>query len=309
MAPSTRIVNEYGPTETVVGCCVHVFAGEDIQDPVPIGLPIANMSLHLLNSAGEPVPVGVVGDIFIGGTGLGVGYVGRPDLTAERFVTDPRQPDRRLYRTGDLGRRRPDGAIEYLGRIDDQLKIRGMRVEPGEIEATLCRHPDITAAAVIAVGDPANPRLRAFVTSPCVIDCTTLRGFLGESLPSYMIPDDFTPLDHLPVTSNGKLDRKTLAKLRTPAAAAAPTDLAGWSESESRVAAAWSAVLNKPATDLDADFFQSGGDSLAAVRVHNQLVTGALRPLSITDIFRLPTIRLLAAYLDGRDERSGEEFL
>ncbi|SFR29124.1 amino acid adenylation domain-containing protein/thioester reductase domain-containing protein [Lentzea waywayandensis] len=210
-APGTVVVNEYGPTETVVGCCVHeVTAGDAPPGPIPIGRPIDNTRLHVLDDGMRPVPIGVAGELFVGGAGVARGYLGRPGLTGERFVPDPGAPGERLYRTGDLVRYRPDGVLEYLGRGDDQVKVRGHRIEPGEIEMTLVRHPGISAAAVLAREDvPGDRRLVAYFV-PDGPPPRDVAEFLGRTLPSYMVPAHYVEMPRLPLTRNGKVDRAAL---------------------------------------------------------------------------------------------------
>ncbi|MEV6235276.1 amino acid adenylation domain-containing protein [Lentzea sp. NPDC051838] len=210
-APETLVVNEYGPTETVVGCCVHeVAAGAAPPGPVPIGRPIDNTTLHVLDEHLRPVPIGARGELFIGGAGVARGYLGRPGLTAERFVPDPAAPGERLYRTGDEVRYREDGVLEYLGRADDQVKVRGHRIEPGEIEMTLVRHPGVSAVAVIAREDvPGDRRLVAYYV-PAGEPPDDLADFLRRTLPDYMVPAHYVELPELPLTRNGKVDRAAL---------------------------------------------------------------------------------------------------
>ena len=214
-APQARIFNEYGPTETVVGCSVHELCGPARPGPVPIGRPIANTQMYILDAQLQPVPIGVTGQIYIGGFGLARGYWKRPELTRDKFITNPhaREPGARLYKTGDLGRFLPDGTIEFLGRIDHQVKLRGYRIELGEIEAVLATHPEIADCTVIAHKDaPADERLIAYVAprpgrQPTV---ASLRNHLSTKLPSYMLPEGFVFLAALPQTVNGKLDRAAL---------------------------------------------------------------------------------------------------
>ena len=216
-APATRLINEYGPTETVVGCCVYeVQAGDPRNGSVPIGRPIANTQLYVLDAELQPVPPGVVGELYVGGAGVARGYLNRPELTQERFLLDPfaGPGGARMYKTGDLARYREDGILECLGRADDQVKVRGYRVELGEIEAALAGHPEVRSCAVLAREDvPGIKELAGYVVSrgsrpPAVED---LRAFLKERLPEWMVPPQFIFLDAFPLTPNGKIDRRALA--------------------------------------------------------------------------------------------------
>ena len=227
------MINEYGPTETVVGCCVYrVPRDQPISDPIPIGRPIANTRLYVANRNLEPVPVGVPGELYIGGAGVARGYLNRPGLTAERFIPDPfsAKPGGRLYRTGDLARWRPDGNLEYLGRLDHQVKVRGFRVEPAEIEEALARHPAVRETAVVGREDaPDDRRLVAYLTvaeGQPVPASLELRQFLRSSLPEPMVPSAYVVLEALPLTPNGKVDR------RGPACA-------GWRPGDGRSRSAW----------------------------------------------------------------------
>lgn len=303
LQPGVRIVNEYGPTETVVGCCVHdVPADAPVADPVPIGRPIANMRMYILDRFGEPVPVGVAGEIHIGGAGVARGYLARPELTAERFLPDPfaRQPGARMYRTGDLGRWLQDGSIEYLGRNDFQVKVRGYRVELGEIEKTLATHPRVGQAIAVTRADrPGDVRLVAYVVPPAgeagaMPDEAALAAHLKASLPDYMVPQHFVALDALPLTPNGKVDRKALPApdlgAHRDGAREAPRNA-----SERTVAEAMSQVLGVPDIGVHDDFFALGGHSLLAAQLTTRLNRDLGVHLSLRSVFDAPTVARLAA--------------
>ncbi|QSX79618.1 amino acid adenylation domain-containing protein [Lysobacter solisilvae] len=305
--PHAIVVNEYGPTEAVVGCTTFVSDGREpalAGDIVPIGRPIANTRLHILGSAGEPVPVGVVGEIFIGGAGVVRGYLNRPALTEERFVPDPfaADPGARLYRTGDLARWRPDGNIEYLGRNDFQVKIRGFRIELGEIEARLASCAGVRDAVVLARDDAAgDQRLVAYVVpedEQTAVSVVALRDRMLRELPDYMVPNAFVTLAALPLTSNGKVDRKALPAPDQSAVAAreyeAPTG-----ELECVIAGIWQDLLSLERVGRHDHFFELGGHSLLAVRLVTRLraVLGVEVPLS--EIFAQPTLAQLAACVSG----------
>lgn len=308
-APGTRFVNEYGPTETVVGCCVEeVTAAGWKPGPVPIGRPIANTRLYVLDALRRPVPAGIPGELFIGGDGLARGYLGRPDLTAKSFVANPlpEEPGERLYRTGDLARYREDGVLEYLGRADDQVKVRGYRIELGEVESVLRRHPSVRQAAVAAVAGPSGEaRLVGYFASegeyPPRRD--ELRKFLAASLPEYMIPGAFVELDELPLTSNGKVDRRALPgppeEESGPSGPLAPPR----TDAERRMAAIWSDVLGVPEVGVDQNFFDLGGHSVLAARVFGKIEEefGVRLPLAL--LVESPTISRLAGALEANRQR------
>jgi amino acid adenylation domain-containing protein len=302
----TRIFNEYGPTETVVGCCVHEMGPESPDaGAVPIGRPIANTRLYVMGPGLRPVPAGVPGELWIGGDGVARGYLGRPDLTAERFVPDPfALPDQaggRLYRTGDLVcLSHPGPRLEFLGRIDDQVKIRGHRIEPGEVAAVLATHPGLRDAAVALRGSGDDRRLVAWAVP---LDrarrpsASELRGFLAERLPVPMIPAAFVPLDVLPLTANGKLDRGALPDPELhrdeEAAYAPPRTLF-----EEVLAEIWSRVLGVDRVGIDDHFFSLGGDSIRSLQVLSLAQKRGLA-LTLQDLFERPTIRGLATRVNS----------
>jgi amino acid adenylation domain-containing protein len=212
--PDLRIVNGYGPTETTTfACCHRIGATEDLGNAVPIGRPLQNASVHVVDERGRPVPAGTPGELWIGGAGVARGYWRRPDLTAARFVTGTWPgASGRYYRSGDRARLRPDGVVEFLGRLDDQFKLRGFRIEPGEVENTLTRHPHVSGAAVGVRDHPQGERklVAWIVPTGAGLDRRAIRAFLRQRLPDYMIPAAFVAVEALPITANGKVDRTSL---------------------------------------------------------------------------------------------------
>ncbi|WP_157528323.1 non-ribosomal peptide synthetase, partial [Micromonospora rosaria] len=296
--------NQYGPTEAHV-----ISAGRLTGDPTgwpefpSIGTPIANTRIYLLDGYLQPVPSGAAGEIHVAGDCLARGYVGRPDLTADRFLPDPfaTEPGQRLYRTGDLARWRPDGTLEFLGRTDRQIKIRGYRIEPGEIEAALLRHPDVAEALVVADRNPAgDDRLVAYAvpTAQRLPSGSALRAFLRGALPEYMVPSHVVELAAVPLTATGKVDRRALP---------APADVddvvervPGRTDEERTLAAIWAEALGVPAVGIHEDFFELGGHSLLAARVAGR-VRDALRvEMPLRTVFENRTVADLAAALTGR---------
>jgi amino acid adenylation domain-containing protein len=295
-APDRVTLNCYGPTE----CTVAAVAGPALRRTafgrVPIGRPLPGARVYLLDARLRPVPAGVTGELYLGGPGLARGYLRAPALTAERFVADPFVPGERVYRTGDLARRLDDGALEFLGRRDDQIKIRGIRVEPGEIEAVLREHPLVRAAVVV----PRDGRLVGYVVPAAgapldPASTTALLDHLRQRLPAPLVPAAVVGLAELPLTTSGKVDRAAL-----PAVPDAPVARAGPAEplttDQELVAAVWREALDRIDIGLDDDFFDLGGDSLIALRVVAELETrGVAVPLA--ELYRRATVRAVAAYL------------
>jgi amino acid adenylation domain-containing protein len=307
----TRVVNEYGPTEAAVACCVQEVlpGGESLPERIPIGRPIANMQMYILDRNRQPVPIGVPGELCIGGIGLARGYLGRPELTAERFIPNPFAPETpgsaRLYCTGDLARSLPDGRIEFLGRLDDQLKIRGHRVEPGEIEAALARHPQVVQAAVVLQRAPGRPRLVAYVQPKALegLDAGDLKAELRKSLrgviPEYMIPEDFATLEKLPLTPSGKIDRKVLPPLPAEAPrSSAWVRTGGMSETERVIQTLFSELLGVGAVAPDASFFDMGGHSLLAITLISRIAARLGVEVPLNEVFEHPTVEALARWSD-----------
>jgi amino acid adenylation domain-containing protein len=297
-----RLINEYGPTETVVGCIFYDIPGEfDRSLPIPVGRPIANTRIYLLDRHRQPVPTGVIGEIYIGGAGVARGYLNRPELTAERFIASPFVEGDRLYRTGDLGRYRANGTIEYLGRNDLQVKIRGHRIELGEIEARLAQHPAVREAAALAREvTPLDKRLVAYYTVVANAEApsaATLRAHLAGVLPDYMLPAAYVPLAALPLTANGKLDRKTLPLPDADAHAAcghAPPQ----GETERALARIFAEALGIERVGRHDDFFEFGGDSLLGVQCMLNIEAAFERKLPVGALFLTPTIAGLADSLN-----------
>ena len=297
--------NMYGPTETTVWSSVQRVTTPD--DVASIGRPIANTQLYVLNEGRALVPVGVTGEIYIGGDGVTKGYLNRPALTAERFIPNPFAPAERLYRTGDLGRWLPEGRLEFLGRKDEQVKVRGYRIEPGEIENNLMTHPAVREAAVLAQpeGTPEGALvLVAYLVAEAGLSATDLRTHLQARLPKYMIPARFVQLDALPQTANGKTDRKRLPALagkllagsKPAGEAGSPGELTA---TQARVMAIWREVLKRENLSPADDFFELGGHSLNGTQVVNRIEKAFGVSLSFDDLLEYGTVRQLAAHLDG----------
>ena len=285
--------NGYGPTETTVWSSFHRLL--ESNGPVPIGHPVANTQIHVVDAQLRRVPVGVVGELFIGGEGVTLGYLGRTDLTDERFLPDPFRPGHCWYKTGDLGRWRADGVLECLGRSDHQVKVRGYRIELGEIEANLTRHADIDRAVVVTREDePGDVRLVAYAVSRGPkLDAMALRDFLRQTLPEYMIPAHVMQLEAIPLLPNGKIDRKSLprpeVKLGGKAERVAPRN-----EMEQKVLASIEQVLNLPGLGIRDDFFALGGHSLLAAKLTARLNKDLGVALPLRSIFEFPTAEGLA---------------
>jgi amino acid adenylation domain-containing protein len=287
--------NLYGPTETTIWSTVfHVEAPP--PGPIPIGKPIANTALFVLDERRQLVPVGVAGELYIGGDGLAHGYLRRQELTSERFIDSPFHPGQRLYRTGDLVRRRNDGLIQYLGRMDQQVKVRGFRIELGEIEAAIAALPGVRQAVVVADGTDGNTRLVAYLECgsprPLVED---LRAELSRKLPEYMVPSGFICLDRLPLTPNGKIDRKALPKTGWQPASA--SYLAPRNAAENEIAGLWRDLLKIDQVGANENFFDLGGHSLLVVRLQSRLRERFGCEVPLVLLFQNPTVASMAECL------------
>jgi amino acid adenylation domain-containing protein len=317
--PRLRLVNAYGPTETTVGATVCDLAGTKeliaVEPEVPIGRAIANVQTYVLDSDLQPVPIGVWGELYIGGVGVARGYLHQPELTAHSFIPNPfsNEPGSRLYKTGDRVRYRSDGQIEFNGRIDNQVKIRGFRIELGEIEAVLSQHPDVRSTVVIARQDYSNDkRLVAYIVPELDKQQTTknlnqhLRDYLSKSLPNYMLPSAFVILDKLPLTPNGKVDRKALPMPDTVRPELELVYQPPQTEIEKTIADIWQEVLHVENVGIYDNFFELGGHSLLLVQVHSKLQKIFQKDLLLVEMFQHPTVSHLARYFsqESREETS-----
>ena len=301
-----QLVNMYGITETTVHVTYHPLSTVDLAPTIgsAIGTPIPNLQVYVLDAHRQPVPVGIPGELYVGGAGVARGYLNRPDLTASRFVPHPfcDEPGARLYKTGDLARYRPDGSIEFLGRLDDQVKIRGFRIELGEIETALRRHPAVQEAVVLAREDvPGDQRLVAYIVAKGSGAPTNdeMRRFLEAQLPAHMVPSTFVRLGALPLTPNGKVDRHAL-----PAPDSAHDDADGRYAAartpvEALLAGLWREVLGLERIGIHDDFFEAGGHSLLATRVIAQARASFGVDIPLRALFDAPTIAALAEAIEG----------
>ena len=322
---SGELLNMYGPTETTIWSTVHRV--DEVDGELPIGRPIANTTIFIVDDQLRPVPVGAIGELCIGGEGVAAGYLGRPELTNERFVPVESGSNDIMYRTGDLARFRGDGTIEFKGRVDQQVKIRGHRIEPGEIEWVIAQDDSVAEAVVVAAESAVGAgdyRLFGFVTSqPNVeVDAESLRRSLAAKLPGHMVPSSIAVLDALPKTPNGKTDRKTLTEMarapRTksavPSESVQPSQAAppsgppqvfvlptgeGTADTRNRMRSVWCEILSVEHVGDDENFFEVGGDSLLAVKLHRKLLDIFGSGLTLTDQFRFPTIASLSMHIEA----------
>ena len=304
--PDCRIVNGYGPTEnTTFTCCYAISGARTPGEAIPIGMPIRGTIVHVLDEAMHPVAAGEEGELYTGGAGVAHGYLNRPELTAEKFLPDPYDPTpgARLYRTGDRVRRRPDGNLEFLGRVDRQVKINGKRVELDGIEACLRGAPAVCDAAVISrIAGDGRRSIAAFVTAADDRTPTPaeLRAFLRSELPDFMIPTEIVVLDALPLSPTGKIDRVQLAHMYPATATAAlPSPPVG--RTQEVLQSIWCVILGVAAVSDGDNFFDLGGTSLQLLAVHAEIATAFAAPLSVLDLFEHPNIRELAAKIDGTE--------
>ena len=305
-APS-HLLNGYGPTECTTFSATYLIkeVGDDTKT-IPIGRPISNARIYILDSHLEPVPIGVAGEIFIGGAGVALGYLNRPELTAERFIPDrfSTDPQARLYQSGDLGRWRTDGNVEFLGRNDGQVKLRGFRIELGEIEVQLVRHVQVKEATVIAREDaPGEKRLVAYVvcgassTAAAAPSAAALRVHLQASLPDYMVPSAFVLIERLPLTPHGKLDRRALPVPEIGAYVSRQYE-APQGTMEEALVGIWKEVLRVERVGRDDNFFEIGGHSLTAMKLIVSVAERFATRLTVVTVFQYPTVRQMAQLIE-----------
>ncbi|WP_442603414.1 amino acid adenylation domain-containing protein [Paenibacillus sp. KN14-4R] len=293
-----EIVNTYGPTECTDIAAYYRIPNEQIKhiEVVPIGKPIDNVKLYIVNKDDQLLTIGQPGELCIAGDSLGTGYLNRPELTAEKFVSNPFVPGTKMYRTGDLARWLPDGNVEYLGRIDHQVKIRGFRIELGEIESQLLCYPNVMEAVVVARGEGGSKYLCAYIVGNKELTVGELRVYLSKVLPDYMIPSYFVQLDKFPLTPNGKVDRKALPEpdgsMETGTEYEAPRN-----ETEEKLVEIWQEVLHVDVVGINDNFFILGGHSLKAIKMAAIVQRDLLAEISVDEIFKNPTVRQLAEYV------------
>jgi non-ribosomal peptide synthetase component F len=303
LIPGLRVFNHYGPTETTVGVLTYDVNGreEERHGVSPLGRPLPNVTAYILDPRGEPVPVGVPGELWLGGAGVARGYLNRPQLTAERFTADPLAPGGRRYRTGDLARWSPEGVVEFLGRLDHQVKIRGFRIELGEVQAMLARHPAVSDAVVLARGEDDEKRLVAWFATRAgmglgqAVDLDELRSWLREQLPDYMVPAALVPLETLPLTPHGKVDLQALPE--PPDDAQEEEYAPPSSATEATLAEIWSEVLGRDRVGVRTNFFDLGGHSLLATQVVARARDRLGVEVPLRALFEHPTVAGLAAAL------------
>ncbi len=301
-SPRLKLINGYGPTENTT-FSLTLSIEEDYEDSIPIGKPIANSTAYVLDKNRRPVPVGVQGELYVGGLGVARGYINDPELTESRFVEDPFFPGRKMYKTGDLGKWLRSGVVEFIGRNDQQVKIRGFRIEPGEVENVIASHPQIEEAAVIVKEINGEKQLIAFYKSREDIGFDDLYGYLKGALTEVMIPGSFTRVEEMPLTANGKTDRKKLATMAIseikPVSMVAPSN-----QVESKLAAIFAEVLGKNQVGITDNFFHSGGHSLLATRLMARIEKAFNKELPLSLLFQAPTVKDLSAIIMGPEFNS-----
>jgi amino acid adenylation domain-containing protein len=294
--PSLKIINGYGPTENTTFSLTYAIT--PASDLIPVGKPISNSTAYILDAQQQLCPVGVTGEICVGGDGLARGYLNQPDLTAEKFVAHPSEPGARIYKTGDLGRWLPDGNIAFMGRKDDQVKIRGYRIEPGEIESKLQQYKDIDDVVVIARNVQEDKELIAYIVSKTTLHVTDLKSYLGKILPVYMIPHHFIQLEQLPLTPNGKVDRRHLPDPEGTDMEREDNYVAPRNETEEQITRIWKEILGREVIGVKDNFFESGGHSLKATRVARLMSKQFDVNLPPLILFTYSTIEAVAAEIE-----------
>ncbi|GIO85790.1 hypothetical protein J25TS5_27220 [Paenibacillus faecis] len=307
--PHTRFLNHYGPTEATIGCIAHPVDLDRFpafsRQPV-IGRPIFHAEAYILDAYGNLLPDGVPGELAVAGRGVGRGYLNKPELTGEKFVPHPFNPERRLYKTGDRAKRLPGGDIEFIGRIDHQLKIRGYRVELAEIEAQLAGHPGIREVAItVKEGGDGTKFLCAYAVTPEPLTAAEIRNYLASRLPAYMVPSAYVFLDHMPLNENGKVNLKVLPE---PVIELEPSDpeSAPVNEAEKILVRVWEEILGVKGIGTSHHFFESGGDSIKALQVSSRLMSHGLK-MEMRDLFKYPTIRELGRYVQPLARKTAQE--
>jgi amino acid adenylation domain-containing protein len=297
-----RVYNHYGPSETTIGKLLKAVDAEAPNGPIPLGTPFGNTRVYILDDRQQRAPVGVLGEICIGGDGLARGYLNNPGLTDEKFIADPFKPGERIYRTGDLGRWLPDGNVQFAGRKDDQVKIRGFRIELGEIENTLRHYAGVTASVVVArEDDKGERRLIAYLVSEGAVAVDDLRAHLGRTLPAYMIPAHYVQLEKLPLTANGKIDRKMLPEPADWRIEKGSDYVAPRNDIEEKLVAIWSELLETESEKIGVkdNFFKLGGHSLAAIRIVLRIYEQLDVQVDLSGFFTDPTIEALAVEIEN----------
>ncbi|MEN3586702.1 amino acid adenylation domain-containing protein, partial [Streptomyces sp. ZYX-F-203] len=304
--PHLRVLNGYGPVESMGFTTAHV-VGEVSGNAtaVPIGSPLQGKQAYLLDDRLRPVPTGVPGELYVSGTGLAHGYIGQHALTAERFVACPFRPGERMYRTGDIARRLPDGSLDFVGRADSQVKVRGFRIEPREIETALTTHPELSQAAVVVREDQSGDKHLVGYVVPTrpgeTVSAEDVRRFVGESLPEYMVPTTVVALDALPLTPNGKLDRRALPE---PLISGTTEGRAPRTAEEEVLCGLFAEILGVERIGMDDDFFALGGHSLRATRLISRIRSALSAEIGVKDLFAAPTVADLAARLRRSEAKS-----
>ncbi|MCL2663872.1 MAG: amino acid adenylation domain-containing protein, partial [Oscillospiraceae bacterium] len=295
----TKLYNVYGPTEATVVSSLYILNRADVKSNIPIGKPIANYMMYIMNCIGGLQPVGVAGELCISGIGLARGYLNRHELTAEKFVDNPFVPGERMYRTGDMAKWQPDGNIEFIGRIDDQVKIRGYRIELGEVESALLKNGHIIEAVVLAKDDiDGTKSLSAYIVADMELTILELRSYLSSILPEYMIPSYFTQIERLPITPNGKVDRKALLAIETRMETGVEHE-APSNEVEEKLCEIWKMLLNIDTLSVNDNFFDLGGQSLKAVVLASRINQAFDVELNLSEVFMNPTVKTMARLIIG----------